>query len=335
MTLSSALAGLLHMAKVLGYDDEILALMKRIVGRIHSNMQSEYLGSIRFVWNDFLLSGWLRKELELSLDALKEYAQFVLQTTKQRLERGPLRPDDVYSSFSMIQLLEELDHNTVTDPAFHDEIAGGYLEEDTGTIESILRKPATRRQIADAEARIGRPFPEDFKDLLRISNGCLRVKVSPIIHFRTRLPPLDDIFLEEEEYMTDYTFTLLPDIELGIEVDWPSIEDGGIAIYEHEGQGTEYVWMLTDTLVEKAKQRLQNAFDKVDEQQKTVMLGAIDRVYGSRGAFDGMKICLYLQRWGEPNGNMVWPSFRSYLNWVVFSSRNMKERSPLTLPADS
>jgi SMI1 / KNR4 family (SUKH-1) len=333
MRLSSALAGLLFMAKDLGRKEDIPGLMKRIADRIHCNQQNAYLSSVRFIWKEYLLSGWLREELEVPLDSMKEYASFITTTIKKRLDQGPLSADKVYSNYSIQQLLEELDQNTVSHPGFRDEEFAGYLEEEYGKIESILQKPATTEEISQAEARIGRRLPEELKEFMKISNGCLRVKTSPLPLFRLRLPPLDDIKFEDDEYMLDYEFTLLPDIDLGIEVEWPGIEFGGIAIYENDGQGTDYVWFVTEALVDKAKKVLQDAFDAADSTQRTAINKAIFDVYGSHEAYDNMKSCLYLQGWGEPSGQVVWPSFRSYLNWVVLESRDMKERSPLKIPS--
>jgi hypothetical protein len=333
--LSSALAGLLWMAKDLGHKEDIPDLMKHIAARIHCNQQSMYLASVRVIWKEYLISGWLRQQLNVTLESMQEYAKFVTATIKKRLDLGPLRPDDIYSHYSIEQLLEELDHNTVSHPGWREEELERYPEEEHENMKSILRKPATRTDIIQAEKRIGRRLPDELKDFMRITNGCLRVKTSPLPIFRLRLPPLDDISFEDEEYMSDYVFTLLPDMELGgLEIEWPGIENGGIAIYENDGQGTDYVWFLSETLVDEAKKLLQDAFDGAEHTQRSAIAKAIEHVYGSREAFDNMKTCLYLQGWGEPSGQVVWPTFRSYLNWVVFNSLNMEERSPLKVPSD-
>jgi hypothetical protein len=348
MRISSGLAGLLELAKDGGRQNEVPALMEQIAKRIHANQQSEYLSTIRHVWRPYLLAGWLREKLSISLQELQDYAKFILDTTKARLENGAIRPDDVYADFSIQQLLTELDHNTVSDPEYslqdnYDNVSEaeesavdpGAGENDSESQKlsrpsSILKSPATTEQIVEAETRLSRKLPEDLKDLLLITNGCRPVKImSSPTFFKLRIPALDDIFLEEEDYMLDYMFELLPDANLGIGIDWPGIEGGGIALYEHDGQGTEYVWILTESLVEEAKSSLQMAYDEADEEKK----GAIDRqivsYYGSREVYDELKTCLYLQCWGEPNGQIVFPTFKSYLNWVAYQSRGRQERSPL------
>ncbi|QDS73749.1 hypothetical protein FKW77_004988 [Venturia effusa] len=333
MQLSAALAGLLFMAKGLGHEDDIPDLMKRVANRIHANQQSRYLASIRFVWREYLLSGWLREKLGVSLESTTEYARFILATTEKRLDEGPQTADELYADYSMEQLLAELDRNTISSPSYQTGEYAAYPSESHDTITSILLPPATASEISETETRIGRPLPTDLKDFLRVSNGCLRVKTLPLPAFQLRLPPLSDIFWEDDDFMLDYRFILLPDVDLGIEVEWPGIEFGGIAFYEHEGQGTEYVWLLTEELVEKTKGVLQKVYDEeANEEQRKKIDDAILRIYGSREAYDAMKSCMYLQAWGEPTGQKIWTSFRSYLNWVVLESRDMRELSPLKVP---
>lgn len=116
MRLSSALVALLIMAKDLGHEEDIPDLMKRIANRIHANQQSHYLASIRFIWKEYLISGWLREHLRVSFESMKEYASFVLATTKKRLDSGPQNANDLYANHTLKQLLQELDQNTISSP---------------------------------------------------------------------------------------------------------------------------------------------------------------------------------------------------------------------------
>lgn len=315
------------MAHSLGHDNDVETLMTRIAKRIHSNQQPEYLGFLRVVWQRYLLPGWLRKQLDLSPEKLSSYADFVLATAKRRLEDGPLRPEALYADKSIHGLLEILEHNTKTDPRYEDE------DEDQNSVppeqRQVLRPAATDEEISAAEERIGRLLPDDMKDFLRISNGCGRIRSGAWL-FRVPLPPLDQIYLEDEGYMADYTFTLLPDADLGgVEVDWPGITGGGIAMYENDGQGTDYVWILTEELVAEAKARLDEAYVAATGEQKGKITRAIEQLYGSVRAFDEMRTCVYRQGWGSPSGQICCPSFRAFLCRVVYESQYVEERSPL------
>ena len=53
--------------------------------------------------------------------------------------------------------------------------------------------------------------------------------------------------------MTDYSFDLLTEGALPRSIDWPGIKYVGIAMYNHNGQGTRYLWYLTEKLVSEAK----------------------------------------------------------------------------------
>lgn len=317
------------MAKDLGHEEDIPDLMKRIANRIHANQQSHYLASIRFIWKEYLISGWLREHLRVSFESMKEYASFVLATTKKRLDSGPQNANDLYANHTLKQLLQELDQNTISSPDFQNGDYAAYPLDEHEKLSTVLLNPATEAEIQETENRIGKPLPSELKELMRISNGTLRVKSGPLPMFHLRLPPLSTLEWEEEDYMQEYRFILLPDIDLGIEVEWPGIEFGGISFYENEGQGTEYVWFVTETLVEKAKEVLREVYDEAEEAQREGIDRAVEKMYGSLEAYDGMKSCLYWHFWGEPSGQKVWPTFRSYLNWVVLESRDMKERSPL------
>lgn len=334
MRLSSALAGLLFMAKDLGREEDIPDLLKRTANRIHANQQSHYFASIRFVWKEYLLPGWLREKLGVSSESMKEYANSILATTKKRLDEGPQNANDLYAEYSIEQLLKELNHNTISSPDFQNGDYAPYPSDEHAKITSILLPPATTPELQETETRIGESLPTGLKEFMKISNGTLRVKTSPLPSFQLRLPSLSAIEWEEEEFMLDYQFILLPNIDLEVEIEWPGIEFGGIAFYENDGQGTEYVWFVTEALVEKAKGVLQAVYDGADEILRGKIDDAIVAVYGSREVYDGMKDCIYLHLWGEPSGQIVWIGFREYLCWVVLESRDMKERSPLKVPED-
>lgn len=234
MLLSQALVGQLYMAHVLERKEDVGRLLKQMAQRIHANQQAEYFPMVYVAWEEYFLNGDLRRQLEISEDDLRAYADFVHRVARERLGMGPVHPDTLYKDRSVRELLEELQRNTQSDPEYNPEDFG----EEPGTeTQSILKEPATLEAINEAERKIGRPLPQELKEFLQISNGCEPVKDGPGFR-KMRFVPVEEMFLEEDGYMGDYTFTLIPDVELDVEVDWPGITDGGIAMYEHDGQGT-------------------------------------------------------------------------------------------------
>lgn len=341
MRLSSGLAGLLNLALNLNKTSEADEIMSRIAGRIHANQQSEYLMQIRLAWGKYFLSGWLRERLGLAEHELKEYAQFIRETTKKRLEEGVLNPVDVCKDKSIEEMLAELDRNTSPSKELFEEF--GYESgdnNDEGDSEdksnTILRKPATPEQIATAEATVGRPLPDDLKAFYTLTNGTRPViAYSPGIHLlNNRFPTIQSLFWEDEDYMSDYCFDLLPGAELPISIDWPGIEGGAIAMYDHDGQGTEYVWYLNEELVTKAKKILTDAYEEAEEAEKRGLDGLVEEYHGSWEQLRDVKACWYQQGWGDPDSMIVFHNFREFLSFVVFESRFEEDKSPLKAPKE-
>lgn len=77
------------------------------------------------------------------------------------------------SRFSINELLESLNQNTIRhDIDAEDIIVFQQLQMKTfmGN-RSIFHQPATNREIQGLETKLGIELPDDYKDLLRISNG--------------------------------------------------------------------------------------------------------------------------------------------------------------------
>ncbi|RDW87919.1 hypothetical protein BP5796_03613 [Coleophoma crateriformis] len=333
MLMSAGVTALLAMANVLGHEDQASNMMNRITLRIQANKQSVYLSLVRSAWRPYFLSGWLRDKLGMTVAELQQYAAFVLQTTKTRLENGPRRIDDFYADKDVPQLLDELSRNTVTSPDYTSDVYRDDHVGDTAPI-SVLGRPATEEHITATETRIGHRFPEDLKNFFRITNGCLRVKVGspPGQIFQRRLVSLGFMAWEDSCFMASSTFYLLPDIPK-IDFDWPEFENGAIAMYEHSGQSTQYIWMVPEAPVQIAKQRVQDVYERANDETKAIIDQEINFRFGSREAFNAMTVCFFQQYWGEADGE-AFPSFRSFLNRVVYESREMPQRSPLKLPVE-
>ena len=82
--------------------------------------------------------------------------------------------------------------------------------------------------------------------------------------------------------MTDYTFGLFPEDEEPLGPwHWPNIDIGGIAMYKSDGQGTQYVWYLSEPLVGKAKKILFDAYETAGETKKNELDGWVKEYHGS------------------------------------------------------
>lgn len=336
MRLSAALAAKLYIAAALGWQEDVEQLMLTIACRIHNNQQSMYLGMVRPIWRPYLLSSWLREKLEVDLEHLRNYAHLVYETTKKRLEEGPRHPSSLYKDRSVRQVLDEVNRNTVTDPHYESEEEYVYLDVEGNCSPcpgSIFRPPATPEAMAQAEKRMGRKIPDDVKEFLLISNGCTPVKSCPRpVLFDWRLVSLEQMFFEDDDYMECYDFALVHGVK---DIVWPPVSGGAIAMYEHEGQHTLYVWIVNSDLVAEAKRRLQAVYNAASESHKAAIDRQIAFCYGSRNAYDDMTAyCIYAQSWGGPGEGKAFPDFRSYLDWVAYETRDQPERSPVKMPED-
>lgn len=104
------------------------------------------------------LVGWLREQLDVPIERLKQYAGYVLKTMEKRLKDGPLLPESLYEGRSMLEILENLDRSTMARfrKIFGDEWSN--MPEDERPPNTILRQSATEEQIIAAEKRSAANF---------------------------------------------------------------------------------------------------------------------------------------------------------------------------------
>ena len=193
--LSAALTTLLYMADKLGKEKDVWELLGAISKRILADKQAEFFHSALVAWEIWLVPGLLREAMGLELSKLRDYAYFVQATLKKRLENGPVRLEEVYAGFSVRDLLEELDRNTMDDSEFDPN--DFWLEEDD-IPTTIFKAPASKESIEAKEEEIGRKIPEELKELLMASDGCHKVKTAPGMR-ETRFVPVKDIIVENDE----------------------------------------------------------------------------------------------------------------------------------------
>ncbi|OKL62760.1 hypothetical protein UA08_01444 [Talaromyces atroroseus] len=333
MLLSSGLVGLLCIALHLNKFSEADGIMTRIVSRLDANKQSEYLTYIRPAWKQYFLSGWLRDKIGVSDDELKQYAEFVRDTTKQRLQDGRLRASDVFKGRPLVEMLEELDRNTLRFPKLYEEY--GYVTDDDDeqtegqaggqnaiftAPKTILRTPATTARIKEVELRLGCSLPEDLKEFYALTNGTRLVVSGPYLGLERPFPKVELLLWEESpDWMSSYQLELLPGARLSASIEWPNIDCGGIAMYENDGQGTKYLWYFQGELLEKAKSTLEKAYSEAAEPGKRVLDNLVKEYHGSWAQLRNLQSCWYQQGWGGPGLN-VFHNFRDYLSLVVLES---------------
>lgn len=307
--------------------------MARIADRIHANQQAKYLSCIRPAWKKYFKSGWLRDKLRLSEKELKQYSQFILNVTKKRLEEGPVTPNNEYKDKSFEEMLEELNYNTLRFPEMWEDRVPERGDGDESTVPStILREPATADEIARVELSLGCSLPDDLKNFYYLTNGTRAVISGPRLYtLKNSLLRVQELFWEDASWMGGYEFDLFPGTTPPAQIKWPNIEGGGIAMYEPDGQGTIYLWYLQGELLAKAKEVLDEAYQKAGESDKKALDRLVERYHGSWGQLRDLQSCWYQQEWGS-GPIALFHSFRDFFSLVVFESRYEEDKSPVKLP---
>lgn len=305
-------------------DDLVPAVMSKTVEALRYGADTDNLCKVLEIWEPYFLSGWTREQLGLSREAVQGYAAYVQRVVEKRLTNGRKRYEEFYENHSLRQILDEIDENTIESPLYR-TFEYPRMEEDK-MLPSILHAPASTQQIQEAEERIGRSLPEDIQAYFRLTNGCGEIAIEEGQSFKCRLPPVEE--MEFEDWQDGYSFALLPNLGRRVEVDWPGV-DRGIKMYEPDGQGTEYVWIMDGEKIAEAKEKLAAVYEAGDESVKLAIDGEIVAQYGSREAYDAMQdYCLYLQFWGDPQSD-IFPTIRPFLCYIAFESRRAEDPSPL------
>lgn len=303
--------------------------MARIANRIHANGQARDLSRIRPAWKRYFASGWLREKLGLSEDELKQYAEFILNVAKERLEQGPVTPSDEYKDKSFKEMLEELDRNTLRFPEMWDD----YDDGDESTFpRTILRAPARADEIARVESKLGCALPDDLKQFYALTNGTQPVISGP--HFYRLNNPLLSVFelrWEDLSWNGCYEFDLFPEMSLPVHVVWPTFEGGAVMMYEDNGQRTKYMWYFQGELLAKAKKALEETYQKAGELEKKRIDKAVEQFHGSWEKLRDLQSCWYQAAWGY-GPTALFHTFRDFFSLVVFQSRYEEDKSPLSLP---
>jgi SMI1 / KNR4 family (SUKH-1) len=324
--------------------------MGRIANRIHANQQCTYLTGVRQAWGKYFLSGWLREKLGIDEKELNEYAYSVHGTIKTRLDDGRLNPIQLFKDKGIEEMLEELDRNTMRFKSLYEEywyISENEEEDDENNDDqrpnkkqnytapnTILRAPATAEQIAAAESKLGRPLPLHLKEFYSITNG-----TRPVVwghggqYIKGRLPAVQSLEWVEDDWKNGCLFELFPAVDLPVKIKWPGVEGGRIAMYEHDGQGTEFLWYLNEDLVARGKKAFDEAYQKASEEDKKILGRLVEEYHGSWETLREMKACWVQHAW-EIGGIGLFHDFKAFLSVVVFDSRFEDNRSPVKAPED-
>ena len=292
-----------------GREEEALAMLDPIVEAIKdswTNRLCDEVPRLRYAWRVWV-TGVLRGKLGVDEQALEKKGQQLIETLEKRLRDGPItRPLEGNSIDELIDMIDAGLHypkyQTLPEP----------------NANKLRNPPATDEEIAAAEARLGMPLPEDFKEFLRISNGFQdhNYKYDIGVIIGTKYISWGDPLIEE------YTLEILPAFEVAASTDIDEVELPRVVELSSSGGSGDYVYLVEPARLEEGRRRLRAYYDEEDEDVKRLIDGAVENFYGGWVALDSLE-------WGvicfEQYESHFVGSFRMWLEDLAIEAKGLRK----------
>ena len=327
MERSAALADALSLAiKLASQDSSSLEEIERdpkvqetlglISKRLQAHQQIEYVTERRNVW-PLLSSGALARKVPVDQAKVSKEA---IETFTERLKCG--RKQDSTEQKSILDLLNELEHNTTTNGMSF------YIEADGEVPETFFRlPPASDQQIADLEKKLDVTLPEDYKEFLKTSNGFggtwngfyADPPLNPVHEVDWTEPYSEELPIELHETPTG---NMDIPCAMGREWnEWPLYEK----VLQIGQEDVFAVWMLPPPETKKVVDAYNEAMGhpQVPEDMKRETRNLIASKYGSWEEFENMSWVVVEMDEGRGHAH---GSFKKFLEEKVRNSATVSER---------
>ncbi|KAH0360751.1 hypothetical protein KCU65_g9189, partial [Aureobasidium melanogenum] len=291
--------------------NEILATFpKRFFGKLE---EASLIGSPRCA--RIFMSGALARTWGLSDQELDSRAAELLEASRQRYWHGPSsRGPETIS-----ELLQSCNDDTIARSDLHWEEMG---EEKPTT---LYRSPASDEQISNLEKRLNVTLPEDFKALLRISNG-FRLETHgfggiwngyfPGPYLRS----VDEIdWLDYREYKLGFRQLTLPysleDYRNPTQTDGDTLPDTPIFtdVICIASEDIDSIWLIPPQLMQQMRDHYKQLYQMVNDDGKRIIDRAVDDFAGSWDEYNKLDWgCVY---WAS-GGAVQLECFKSFKAWL-------------------
>lgn len=273
-------------------EEEARGVLERVCDRFTFTEQAEMLGSSRALWKK-MLSGLEKPILELLQihpAKLRSAVSRSVSLLEQRLKIGPSRP---FRDKTLEELVHLVSTNTFNNCPY-DVLEGYGPPRQRPLVESgLLRKPCTKRQIAQLESRLEVSLPQDYKDFLSITNG-----MDPIWDGKNLLSifvSAEKVDFMDSDHLTGCTLNLTREYDplsrSGNQLSWPEVAGGltqeGVAV---SGTGTNGdLWLVKPELTKQCKDYFFETYEGRSTEQKKELARVVRETYGSMKAFASLE----------------------------------------------
>jgi len=304
------LTAAMDLALYMNRRDRALDLLDAIANNWHLCWQE--LSKSRQAWR-YLKHQALARTIEIDETKLEAFFEEVHATFTERLVKGPAR---VFKDTSMKELAQLCNENTIKNAVWEEM----DMDPDEPP-ETILHDRATEEQLAECEKRIGHDLPNDFKDLLRATNG-----MDSLWNGFCGEPPYlstNEIHVfdgsEQQEAWEDASVEIGFVTDMSIKPTYPRLE---YAIQINGGdEQSKFVWLLTPEVSQGMGEAFFATVQQLpeEEQKKCMTMLRYFHAGVESNADVGWQVCVWCP--GELSFN-TFNSFKEYFELLVGDSAN-------------
>lgn len=237
----------------------------------------------------------------------------VLETFRDRLERGPQRP---LKSLSMKDLVAMCNENTLRNAVWEE------MDVDPKHPPSTFLHPgATADEIASLEKRLGYELPDDFKEYLSLTNGMDSLWNG--FHGEPRLLGTEEIRIvdatEQQNTWNSAPTNIGYYMSMSIKIDWEPFHR--IILVNDAAADSKYIWLLEPKHVQRAATTYKEVVAKLPQDEREHVQKLSEYMYA--GVDRTTEVGWVILEWNpQTYGLASYYSWREYLEIIAGDTAN-------------
>ncbi|KAF2678053.1 hypothetical protein K458DRAFT_317943 [Lentithecium fluviatile CBS 122367] len=276
------------------------------------NVCWEELSRSRQAWR-YLKHHALARSIEIDEAKLEVFFKEVLDTFKERLERGAAR---VFKDMPIKELVRLCNDNTIKNAVWEEM----DIDPDEPP-ETILHEGATEAQVKACEERIGHDLPNDLKDFLRATNGMESLWNG--FCGEPRFLSTDEIHVfdgrEQQEAWEEAAVEIGFVTDMSIKPVYPRLER---AIQINGGdEQTKFVWLLEPELGQRMTAAFFDAIQQLPEVERKKFMAMLGYFHAGVETTEdvGWQVCTWCP---AELSLLTFQSFKEYLEKLTGDTAN-------------